>query len=227
MKTRIKPYVLNQNECDELCYIVSFFESDYSLNINDNAFEQVKSMEELVDVIYRSFLKEETIEKEDCTSQQAFYKVREVLQKYTNQSVIEPNSRLETIISRTDRIANVKGIEEELGFKLNILEPQKSTITVWWFVLCGLLVLTFFDVLYALMGLIVWFFVYKIIYDFGKEFKINTMRELVNQIVMNNYFESRRNPNIINEKEVKILIIDYISLHLGITKEELLLVQFG
>jgi len=50
---------------------------------------------------------------------------------------------------------------------------------------------------------------------------------LVKQMVMNNYFKSRRNPNTINEQELRKVIVSYLADYVGITEEELLEAQFG
>ncbi|WP_225600647.1 hypothetical protein [Myroides odoratimimus] len=90
-----------------------------------------------------------------------------------------------------------------------------------------LFVLLFFTTLYAMVGGVIWLFAYKVAEDYRKEFKVETVGELVKLMVEKNYFKSRRDPDTMNEQEFREVIIDYLANSLGLEREEFLYAKFG
>lgn len=219
-----KPFVFDGFGYEDLELAIISFEQDYGFTYANDAFTNVKSIAELIDVICAPISKEQ---KKDCTSQQAFYKLKSVLQKYADGADITPKSQLETLIGRKDRIATIGKIERELGFDLKVLKPTELVEVTLWAVLLCLIIMLFFIPLYALVGLVMWFFVCKAIYKDATEFKVETVGELVNQMVLKNYFKSRRNSNTMNEQELRKVVVTYLADNLGLTEEEFLEAQFG
>ncbi|MDM1404855.1 hypothetical protein [Myroides marinus] len=222
-----RPFVFEGEGYEDLNDALLSLEREYRLSYDYSAIEKATSIQEILDVVYKSFLNLDKERKEDCTSQQAFYKLKSVLQKYCEEAVITPSSQLETLISRENRIATIGMIDGELGFKLHVLRPKESLEITLWAVLLCLIIMFFFIPLYALVGSVIWVFVCQSLYSNAKEFKVETVGELVKQMVMNNYFKSRRDPNTINEQELRKVVVSYLADSLGLTEEELVEAQFG
>lgn len=218
------PYVFEGFGYEDLELAIMRFEQDYGVTYANDAFTNVKSIAELINVICAPISKENKV---DCTSQQAFYKLKSVLQKYADGAVITPTSQLEMLIKRKHRISTIKNIESELGFELKVLKPIELVEVTLWAVLLCLIVMLFYIPFYALVGGVIWFLVSEAIYKNAKEFKAETVGELVKQMVMNNYFKSRRDPNTINEQELRKVVVSYLADLVGLTEEELLEAQFG
>lgn len=62
----------------------------------------------------------------DCTSQQAFYKLRDAISTtlQIDNQVISTDSSLADLLPRQSRRSKTKKLEKYLGFKLNILRPS-------------------------------------------------------------------------------------------------------
>lgn len=219
-----KPYVFKGMGYEDLDFAIFDLERDYGLTYDDEAFQKVKSIDEMLDLIVSYFKQEK---KKDCTSQQAFYKLRTILKKYTNESDIKPSTRLEELFPKQNRIENIKSVEEELGIKLSILKPKDDVTALFVVTFLALLALLFFATLYAMVGGVIWLFAYKVTKDYGKEFKVETVGELVKKMVEKNYFKSRRDPNTMNEQEFRDVIIDYLVDKVGLEREEFLNAKFG
>ncbi|KZE84040.1 hypothetical protein AV926_02635 [Myroides marinus] len=219
-----KPFVFEGYGYEDLELAIMHFEKDYGFTYANDAFTNVKSIAELIDVICAPISKEN---KEDCTSQQAFYKLKSVLHKYSEEAVITPSSQLEKLIKRKNRIATIRSIENELGFELKVLKPTAELSLFLWLVFLGTVVSVFISMYFAMLIGFIWLLSYWIIYSNAKEFKVETVGELVKQMVMNNYFKSRRDPNTINEQEFRKMVISFIADLVGLTEEELLEAQFG
>ncbi|MDR0227996.1 MAG: hypothetical protein LBI72_02910 [Flavobacteriaceae bacterium] len=222
-----RPYVFEGDGYEDLNDALLSLEREYRLTYDYSAIEKAKSIQEILDVVYNSFLNLDKERKEDCTSQQAFYKLKSVLQKYTKKAVITPSSQLEMLIKRKNRITTIRSIESELGFELKVLKPTAELSLFLWLVFLGTVVSVFISMYFAMLIGFIWLLSYWIIYSNAKEFKVETVGELVKQMVMNNYFKSRRNPNTINDQELRKIVVSYLADNLGLTEEEFLEAQFG
>lgn len=217
-------FVFKGDQYEDLDYAIEDFVNEYDLPLDPKRLAIVKNVAEMIELLVSTFKQER---KEGCTSQQAFYKLRTVLQKYTNESDIKPSTRLEELFPKQDRIENIKRVEEELGIKLSILKPKDSVTAMFVVTFLGLFALLFFATLYAMVGGVIWSFAYKVTKDYGKEFKVDTVGELVKRMIEKNYFKSRRDPNTMNEQEFREVIIDYLVDKVGLEREEFLNAKFG
>ncbi|WP_121965127.1 hypothetical protein [Myroides sp. N17-2] len=217
-------FVFKGDQYEDLDYAIEDFVNEYDLPLDPKRLAIVKNVAEMIELLVSTFKQER---KEGCTSQQAFYKLRTVLQKYTNESDIKPSTRLEELFPKQNRIENIKRVEEELGIKLSILKPKDSVAAMFVVTFLGLFALLFFATLYAMVGGVIWSFAYKVTKDYGKEFKVDTGGELVKRMIEKNYFKSRRDPNTMNEQEFRDVIIDYLVDKVGLEREEFLNAKFG
>lgn len=217
-------FVFKGDQYEDLDYAIEDFVNQYDLPLDPKKLAEVRNVAEMIELLVSTFAQER---KEDCTSQQAFYKLRTVLQKYTNESGIKPSTRLEELFPKRNRIENIKRVEEELGIKLAILKPKDDVTAMFIVIFLGLFALLFFATLYALVGGVIWSFAYKVTKDYGKEFKVDTVGEVVKLMVEKNYFKSRRDSNTMNEQEFRDVIIDYLVDKVGLEREEFLNAKFG
>lgn len=219
-----EPFVFKGYQYEDLDYAIENFVNEYDLPLDPQKLAEVRNVAEMLDLIVSYFKQEK---KEDCTSQQAFYKLRTILHKYTNESDIKPSTRLEELFPKQNRIENINRVEEDLGFKLHILKMKDDIVTVLVVTFLVLFVLLFFTTLYAMVGGVIWLFAYKVAEDYRKEFKVEMVGELVKLMVEKNYFKSRRDPNTMNEKELREMIAKYFADCLGLEREEFLNAKFG
>ncbi len=220
----MKNYKIGQYEIEDLEFALSDFEKQYGIHFNQDELNSIECVEQLTEAISNKFDYESS---SDCTSQRAFYKLRNVLNKLnTGNQNIKPDLELAELIPRKGRIQKVKEIETELGFELNVLQPKNwifySAIFLW----IGVILLFFFHFFYALILAIFNYYFFGFIFKKGKEFKVSTVEELVNKIVMENYFRVRRTSNTINKIEFKKVVLEWFSDRMDMDKEELKSAKF-
>jgi magnesium-transporting ATPase (P-type) len=157
-----------------------------------------------------------------CTSQQAFYKLREALVTagITEKENITPDALLEDIFGNKNRKQSISKIRKLLGFKFN-------PFTIPDFIAFSMAIV----IIASLIGLFfTWKFWYAIafatvvLYISGKlttKFNHNTIRELLNSLIEDNYSKLRRNPGTYNKHEVALIVKSLFINNLAIEDEEL------
>lgn len=165
----------------------------------------VKTFGDLCDAILSKI---DLPEKDDCTSQQGFYKLRESINKTTGieKSRIKPDIFIKELFTENQII----DIENNLGFKLNILRVKKSVIGVTVLLLSISVVWMFVNILFGAGFAVTILLLYFLIGTRIKELKVNTIGEVVEIMKRENYFHSRRDMTSMNRKE----IIDIVEKHL-------------
>ena len=156
----------------------------------------------------------------DCTSQQAFYKLRDAISSLlqVDNKTISTDTSLIDIFPRSCRRSRSMKIEKHLGFKLNILRPP--------FWVTGTL---FIIILLSLVGMIITWkigllvFVFSIFglwfaYRIGNELDLQTVGQVAEKMTRENYIKSRRNPKTFNKKEIENVLIDWFSNDLDLDK---------
>lgn len=215
---------LDKWELEDLEDSLFQFEKKYGIRFTQEELNSIESIEDLTNAIINKF-DDENIN--DCTSQQAFYKLKEILMRLDIGGFeINPKTKLEQLIPRKNRIQNVKKIEKELGFKLEILQPKSIIIYTLLLLSVCVIITAFFNFFYAIIFGIVLFYLFKITVKTGKEFEIKTVGELAKEITRENYFNVRRTPKTINKKEFKKVVLDWFSDRMDIEKEELKSARF-
>jgi hypothetical protein len=141
---------------------------------------------------------------DDCTTQQAFYKIRRAIAVALSREPdsIFPDSNLEECIPRKDRRNTVLTMQKESGLPLNILEAKKwVTSAIVWIVVLSLTGL-FFNWKLGLFGLAAGLIGLKVANASGKEFSVRTIGGLAMLSARESYLRSRRNPHTINRLEI-------------------------
>jgi hypothetical protein len=179
-----------------------------------NELAHIKTFGELCDHIKN---KVELDDISDCTTQQAFYKVRQAFVTLNNNNTnITPDTLLIDVLPKQTRISSVKQIESNLGFKIFILRPRHIIS----FSLAGALILSiiflFINFKIGGLGLIVSLTGIYISRKTGKELHLKTVGELVKKIARENYLKSRRNPNTVNKLEFEKMLTEWFIDNLGL-----------
>lgn len=160
---------------------------------------------------------------DDCTSQQAFYKLRDAISvtfKLDKKSVAA-GLQLAYFLPRRDRRLRTKNLEQNLGFKLNVLRlPHWVTGTLLIILLASFVVLFInwqiglFELIFSIFGL---WFTNKI----GNELDLQTVGQVAEKMARENYLQSRRNSKTFNKKEIEKILTDWFSNEFGIDKNNL------
>ena len=148
----------------------------------------------------------------DCTSQQAFYKLRQALVSHTAANNVSPATTLAEIFptQRVQRRLAAAAIEQQLGMKLRLL-GMPSTVEVagtilaicaFLFSLIGSFFLGISGFLIGLAGLAVTRIVFDVGNHFGSTLRYPTVRDVVLTMSSTYYRQSRRDPSTVNPQEI-------------------------
>lgn len=212
---------LNNYDVEDIFDVVWKLENSFGLNFENDAFAHVKTFGDLCDVITNHFKMEDS---DTCTSQQAFYKVRNAIASAQNIAVnsITTDTQLHDIFPRKHRKTMVKELQDELQIPLNILDIKSWLANT---IIIGIIVslLTFlFNWQLAIIGFLFFISANVIAHKyFANELKISTIRQLTEMLTKENYTNVRRVKNTVNKKEITKIIVDTFSNDLDIEKVHL------
>ena len=200
-------------------------EKMYNFKFEENELENVKTFEEFCNLIIEKINLKNV---ESCTSQQAFYKLRNSLieTKLIEKENLKTETELKKIFPRKNRKVSIEKVEKELNIKLNILKaPDFVTIPL---LIIGFVsfVLLFFLWKLALIGLSISVFGFYLYKCFGNELHVKTVKDLVEKIVAENYLAIRSEKNTINKTELKKILTNWISENSFIENEKLINATF-
>jgi hypothetical protein len=211
---------LMDSEIEELELMIPEIEKMYNFKFEKDETHTVNNFEELCDLIIE---KVNLKNVDSCTSQQAFYKLRNSLieTKIIEKENLKLETELKSIFPRKNRKEIIEKLEAKIAFKLDILKaPDFITITLF---LIGIIsfVLLFIYFKVGILGIAISIFGFYLCKWFGKELKIKTVKELVEKITNENYLAVRSEKNTINKTELKNVLTNWVSQNLGIEKEKL------
>lgn len=195
-------------------------EQSFNLKFEPNELSQIQNFGDLCDYLANKIQLTNT---PDCTTQQAFYKLRNVLPESTGMArgAITPSTPLVTFLPRFKRRLVLKQIEEKLGFKLALLSPP-DWITIPLVVIClaslPLLAIHWQTGLTALLFSIAGFYLAD---KTANELNRNTVGELAMKMASENYVRSRRDPNTFNKNEIGLTLVKLFSDNLFLNESKL------
>lgn len=211
---------LDEFEPEDISDVLIKLEKSFGLKFDNMAFYHVNTFGELCDVFENHI---QLQNQNDCSSQQAFYKVRDALCSTQNigHDTINPRTKLATILPYRNRRQKVKEFRKSLGIDFKILTyPEWLAITLFFGLLISV-VTFFFDWRIALSGILFFTIAFQIAEWLGKTLKFKTVGELVENLTKEHYVEARRRKGTYNKREVLQIIVDTFSNKLGIEKTHL------
>lgn len=195
-------------------------ENSFDIKFDDNAFDHVQTFGEMCDHIKSKIRLKPT---DDCTTQQAFYKLRNTLQStlHLDKEEITPDTLLVDLLPRHTRKSKTKQIEQDLGIKLSLLRPPHWVTIFLLLLFCASSMGLLMDWLYGLVGLGLSIGGFWLADTMGKELDLKTVGHLADKMTREHYVKARRNPKTYNDHEIEIVLTDLFSNTLGIDKSKL------
>jgi hypothetical protein len=211
---------LKNFEIKELELMIPQIEKMYNFEFEKDETYRINNFEELCDLIIE---KVNLKNVDSCTSQQAFYKLRDSLveTKIIEKENLKLETELKLIFPRKNRKAVINKLETQINFKLDILKTPDFIIHT--LALIGIIsfVLLFFYLKLGIIGMAISIFGFYLCKCFGNELKVKTVKELVEKITNENYLVVRSEKNSINKTELKNVLTNWFSENSGIEKEKL------
>lgn len=205
---------------DDISHVLVKIEKSFCFKFGDNELKDVKTFGELCDIITSKVPGENS---NDCTTQQAFYKVRNAIADVLllDKASLTPDSDLQSILQRNIRRRSIKAIEKELGFKTNVLRPKHSVTGVIVVILLASFVGLFVFWQVGLIGLIFSIICLSLATKFGNELDLLTVGQFADKISREHYLKSRRISATANKKEIAQKVKDIFIAELGIEEIQL------
>jgi ABC-type multidrug transport system fused ATPase/permease subunit len=220
--TDLTTFKLNEIDPEDISDILMQIQKSFKIKFGYADFRNCKTYGDLCDVISIHLIG--YIHLNDCTSQQAFYKIRELIISFNPQNLqttITPNTLLEELFPKSVRRKQIKLFKQKLGLKVHILS-MKSWLSLLLIIGLTTSLILFFcswklaGIVFLFLTILVWIANY-----FNNQFNIQTVGDLTKKLVATNYFHFRRNPASINKYEIQTLIDHLFIQNLGVDKTEL------
>jgi hypothetical protein len=169
---------LDNYEDEDIFDVVFKLEKSLGLKFEKDTFYTVKTFGDLCDIITS---KVQGDNSDDCTTQQAFYKVRNAIAatQHVDKNSISPDTELQNIFPKNERRQKIKELQIELGIPFSILD-----IKSWlgWTILIGIVasLITFFFKWQLALSCLLFFIAvgWTATSFFAKEFELKTVRQL-------------------------------------------------
>jgi hypothetical protein len=210
-----KKYTFKNVDSEDIEDILLKIEDSFGFKFEQNELIHTETFGELCDIVIGKI---ELVHVDDCTSQQAFYKIREAICStlQLEKSTVTPKTRITEIFPRQKRRQRLKDVEDYLDLKLKILQP-KALLTA------SLLILLLFSIIgifinwkYGLGGIAFSVLGLSLVIHYANEIKLKTIGELADYMSRENYKRSRRDSQTMNKSEIegkiRSLFKDYLDL---------------
>ena len=181
--------------------VLTKVEKSFNIKLDNEGLEKANTLKSLRDLVISKI----TLEQEDnCTTQHAFYMLRNAIANVNgiNKCDISTHTKLCILFPKEDRIQIISMVEDELGFKINLLKTKKWIIDIFVSILVLSGILCFFNLFAGVAGLLISAIALKLAGKFGKEMHLKTVGDLACKLSRENYLKVRRN-NTINKQEVE------------------------
>ncbi len=213
-------YLLNNTDPEDMEDFLVKVEKSFDIKFAHAELLNVTTFGELCDHVSNKIKLENS---EDCTTQQAFYKLRQSISTVLsfNLNDLTTKTLIVQILPRPNRISKVKELEKHLEFKLGILRPKHLISGSLIFVLLASIIGLFFNWKIGISGLSISLIGLWLAYKFGKEVDPTTLRQIAEKMTRENYLKSRRNSKTFNKREVEIILTDWFSDLFDLEKSKL------
>ena len=112
-------------------------------------------------------------------------------------------------------------MEQNLGFKINILQPPQWVIFTLAIFLFLSVIIFFLNWKIGILGLGISIAGFWSVNKFGNEIKLRTVGEIAEKIKREHYLKSRRNPQTYNRNEIDKVLTEWFSYEFEIDKNKL------
>ncbi|RYU89261.1 acyl carrier protein [Mucilaginibacter terrigena] len=214
---------LSNIDPEDVSDVLLKIERSFNIRFTDNDISTIKTFGALCDLVVE---KVKLVQSDSCTTQQAFYKLRNAInaKKPIEKCELRPQTKLCELFPRDNRIEVVGELESEMGFHVNLLQPKQWIVYGFAGLLLAAITLSFYNNItgFILAGIAVTGLV--LAGKFGKELKVKTLGDLAEKIAREHYLSCRRNASTINRAEVaekvRELFADYLHVEPASLRKE-------
>jgi hypothetical protein len=214
------PYELTNIDSEDIEDLLVKVETSFGIEFVGDELVHITNFGQLCDHIVDKI---QVDNSNGCTSQQAFYKIRDAMLStlHIDKKTISTDFALVDLLPRKSRRLRIKKLEKHLGFKLNILRPPYWVTVTLVIIFFASIIGLYFMWQIGLSGLLLsigglWF-ANKI----GNELDLQTVGQVAEKMTREYYLKSRRNPKTFNKNEIEKVLTDWFSKDLNLDKSKL------
>lgn len=195
-------------------------EKSFDIKFGNTELMHIKTLGELCDHIINKIQLDNS---DDCTTQQAFYKLRDAITTLfsIDNKTLTTDFPLNNFLSRQRRKEKIRDLEDYLGVHLKILRPPHWVTNTLLILLLVSIVGLFFKWQFGLLGLCISFGGLWFSNKIGNELDVQTVGQLAEKMTRENYLKARRNPKTVNRNEIEKLLNDWFINELCLDKSKL------
>ena len=196
-------------------------EESFGFKFGKDELKNITTFGELCDIITNKVQGNNT---NDCTTQQAFYKLRNAISTtlIIDKDSILLDTNMQELFPRRNRRQRFRKLQEELGFSLGLLDIKEW---IGWTIFIGIIlsiITFFFNWQIALIGLVFFIVVgWTTNKFFAKELYPITVGQLAEKLSRENYFKARRNSATVNRNEIAQKVKELFSKDLELEESAL------
>lgn len=200
--TDLDTYELCNVDPEDISDVLLKVEKSFGFKFGKTELKDVKTFGELCDIIIS---KAHGDNSNDCTTQQAFYKLRNAIGDtlHLDKIVITPDTDLQKLFPKNIRRHSLREIDRQLGFKTKVLRPRHSITGTLVIILLASFVGLFFYWQAGLIGLTLSILSMNLTTKLGNELDLQTVGQFAEKISREQYIKSRRNRSTINRNEIE------------------------
>ena len=213
-------FELRNIDPDDISGVLVKIERSFGFRFAHAELQNTRTFGELCDIILDKVPCENL---GDCTTQQAFYKLREVIAEtlFVDKKDIKPETNLRVLFPKHIRRKSIKAVGRQLGVKLKILRPKHWVTGALTIILVASFVGLFIfwkigvpGVAFSIIGL-------AIAWRLGNEIQLVTVGQFAELLSREHYFKSRRISKQGNRSEIIQKVKDLFTVELGIEEQQL------
>jgi hypothetical protein len=218
--TDITTIELKNIDSDDVSDVLVKVEKSFGFKFGKTELKDVTTFGELCDIITS---KVQGDNSNDCTTQQAFYKLRNAVSAtlLIDKNIITTDTDLEELFPRHNRRQKIAAVESELGFKTKILRPKYWITATLAIILIASFIGLFIFWKVGLVGLIFAIVGFNVATKFANELDLQTVGQVAEKITRENYLKARRNPTTVNKNEIAQKVKELFSKDLDLEESVL------
>lgn len=208
---------LYEYEDEDIFDIVEKLERSFQIKFKQHAFYHVQTFGDFCDVVDKHINLQH---RDDCTKQQAFYKLRAAIAaiQQIDTADIKPATKLAGIFPPHNRRQKIRAWKAYTGIDTRLLTYPDWLASVFVIGFLSSLAAFFFDWRVAIAGLAFFIAAATIADRLGKNLTVQTAGQLAEKIARENYIDARRVKGTGNRKEMLDIVVETFSNDLGIDK---------
>lgn len=196
-----KIYQLNSADPDDISDVLVKIQRCFNITLDYEGLKNITTFGHLCDLVISKISSDQ---EETCTTQHAFYMLRNAIASVNgiNKCDITTHTKLCRLFPKEHRLEAIARIEDELGFRINLLKPKQWIVGIFALTLIVSGIFCFYNLFAGMAGLLLSAIALKLAGKFGKEMHLKTVGDLACQISRESYSKVRRN-NAISKHEVE------------------------